>query len=177
MAAWTIDWRALFVPGGSLAEIAARGAIMYLAMFCMFRLLPRRHIGLVGTSDLLVVVIIADAAQNGLAGEYRSITEGMVLVGTILLLDYAIDWLDYRFPGLRLNAPTPLPLVRDGRVVADTLRREKITEEELMAILREQGVDDVRDIARAYMEGDGHVSVIRRGAGGRQQPAPRRTPA
>ncbi len=175
MAAWTVDWNSLFVPGGSLAEIAVRGAIMYLALFCMFRLLPRRHIGLVGTSDLLVVVIIADAAQNGLAGEYRSITEGLVLVGTILLLDYTIDWLDYRFPRLRLNAPTPMPLVRDGRAVAGTLRREKITEDELMAILREQGVDDVGEVARAYMEGDGHVSVIRRD--GRQQAAPKRTPA
>lgn len=174
--AWTIDWEALFVPSGSLAEIVVRGAIMYLALFCMFRLLPRRHIGLVGTSDLLVVVIIADAAQNGLAGEYRSITEGLVLVGTILLLDYTIDWLDYRFPGLRLNAPMPMPLVRDGRVVESTLRHEKITEDELRAILREQGVDDLGDIARAYMEGDGHVSVIRRGAAGRP-PAPRRTPA
>ena len=174
--AWTIDWEALFVPSGSLAEIVVRGAIMYLALFCMFRLLPRRHIGLVGTSDLLVVVIIADAAQNGLAGEYRSITEGLVLVGTILILYYTIDWLDYRFPGLRLNAPMPMPLVRDGRVVESTLRHEKITEDELRAILREQGVDDLGDIARAYMEGDGHVSVIRRGAGGRP-PAPRRTPA
>ena len=148
MATWSIDWHGLFVPSGSLAEIALRGAIMYLALFGMFRLLPRRHIGLLGTSDLLVVVIIADAAQNGLAGEYVSITEGLVLVGTILLLDYAIDWVDYRFPRLRLNAPTPMPLVRDGRVVASTLSREKITEDELRALLREQGVDDIGDIAR-----------------------------
>src|SRR4051812_23167495 len=174
--AWTIDWQRLFVPGGSLAEIALRGAVMYLALFCLFRLLPRRHIGLLGTSDLLVVVLIADAAQNGLAGEYRSITEGLVLVGTILLLDYAIDWVDYRFPALRLNAADPMPLVRDGRVVHGTMTREKITEEELMALLREQGVEDMRDIARAYMEGDGHVSVIRRGAGARP-PASRRRPA
>jgi uncharacterized membrane protein YcaP (DUF421 family) len=171
-----LDWRGLFVPGGSLAEIALRGAIMYLALFCLFRLLPRRHIGLLGTSDLLVVVIIADAAQNGMAGEYRSITEGLVLVGTILLLDYAIDWIDYRFPGLRLNGAEPMPLVRDGRLVRSTMRREKITEGELMAQLREQGVEDVRDIARAYIEGDGHVSVIRRRTQERP-PAPRRTPA
>lgn len=176
MGPWTIDWKSLFVPGGSLAEIALRGAVMYLALFCMFRLLPRRHIGLLGTSDLLVVVIIADAAQNGLAGEYRSITEGLVLVGTILLLDYTIDWLDFRFPALRLNAPPPKPLVIHGRVVRSTLGREKITEEELIEQLREQGVEDIHDIARAYMEGDGHISVIRRKAGERP-PVPKRTPA
>ena len=175
MGPWTIDWKSLFVPGGSLAEIALRGAIMYLALFCMFRMLPRRHIGLLGTSDLLVVVIIADAAQNGLAGEYRSITEGLVLVGTILLLDYAIDWLDYRFPALRLNAPRPRPLVVDGRVVQATLRREKITEAELSEQLREQGVDDIGEIAHAYIEGDGRISVIRRGAGERP-PASKRAP-
>ena len=143
MGPWTIDWKSLFVPGGSLAEIALRGAVMYLALFCMFRLLPRRHIG---------------------------------LLGTILLLDYAIDWLDFRFPALRLNAPRPEPLVIDGRLVRSTLDRQKITEEELIEQLREQGVEDLRDIARAYMEGDGHISVIRRKAGERP-PAPRRTPA
>jgi uncharacterized membrane protein YcaP (DUF421 family) len=173
--AWTIDWQRLFVPGGSLAEIALRGAVMYLALFCLFRLLPRRHIGLLGTSDLLVVVLIADAAQNGLAGEYRSITEGLVLVGTILLLDYGIDWADYRFPALRLNPTHPVPLVRDGRVVLGTMSREKITEEELMALLREQGVEDLRDVAQAFIEGDGHVSVFRRGTGDRP-PVPRRRP-
>jgi uncharacterized membrane protein YcaP (DUF421 family) len=165
MDAWTLDWQKLFVPGGSLAEIVLRGAVMYLALLCLFRALPRRHIGLLGTSDLLVVVLIADAAQNGMAGEYRSITEGLVLVGTILLLDYAIDWMDYRFPRLRLNAADPLPLVRDGRIVGSTLRREKITEAELLAQLREQGIEDLGDIARAYLEGDGHVSVIRRKSG------------
>jgi uncharacterized membrane protein YcaP (DUF421 family) len=176
MQAWTIDWDTLFVPGGSLAEIVLRGAVMYLALFCLFRLLPRRHIGLLGTSDLLVVVIIADAAQNGLAGEYRSITEGLVLVGTILLLDYAIDWIDYRFPGLRLNAADPMPLVREGRIVRGTMSRERITEDELMAQLREQGIEDLGEIDRAYLEGDGHVSVIRRRRGDRP-PAGKRTPA
>jgi uncharacterized membrane protein YcaP (DUF421 family) len=176
MEAWTIDWRSLFVPGGSLAEIALRGAVMYLALFFLFRLLPRRHIGLLGTSDLLVVVIIADAAQNGLAGEYRSVTEGLVLVGTILLLDYAIDWLDYRFPALRLNAADPVALVRDGRIVRATMGREKITEDELMTQLREQGIEDLRDITRAYLEGDGHVSVIRRASRERRRAA-KRTPA
>jgi uncharacterized membrane protein YcaP (DUF421 family) len=163
MEMWTIDWQELFVPSGSLAGVALRGATMYLALFGLFRLLPRRHIGLLGTSDLLVVVLIADAAQNGMAGEYRSVTEGLVLVGTILLIDYVIDWLDYRFPALRLNAARRVPLVRDGRIVHGTLRREKITEEELMTQLREQGIADLGDIAHAYLEGDGHVSVIRHG--------------
>jgi uncharacterized membrane protein YcaP (DUF421 family) len=168
-----MDWQELFVPSGSLAEVALRGAVMYLALFGLFRLMPRRHIGLLGTSDLLVVVLIADAAQNGMAGEYRSITEGLVLVGTILLIDYAIDWLDYRFPQLRLNAAGRVPLVRGGRIVRRSLERQKISEEELMTQLREQGVADLGDVAHAYLEGDGHVSVIRRGRG-EAPPAQRR---
>jgi uncharacterized membrane protein YcaP (DUF421 family) len=168
-----MDWQELFVPSGSLAEVALRGAVMYLALFGLFRLMPRRHIGLLGTSDLLVVVLIADAAQNGMAGEYRSITEGLVLVGTILLIDYAIDWLDYRFPQLRLNASGRVPLVRGGRIVRRSLERQKISEEELMTQLREQGVAELGEVAHAYLEGDGHVSVIRRGRG-EAPPAQRR---
>jgi uncharacterized membrane protein YcaP (DUF421 family) len=78
-----IDWEKLLVPSGSLAEIVIRGTVIYLALFAAVRLLPRRTVGSLGSSDLLVLVVIADAVQNGMAGEYRSITEGLALAGTI----------------------------------------------------------------------------------------------
>jgi uncharacterized membrane protein YcaP (DUF421 family) len=156
-----MDWERLFVPGGSLLELVIRGTVLYLALFIMLRLLPRRQLGSLGVSDVLVVVLIADAAQNGLAGEYTSITEGIVLVATILFWDYAIDFVDHRFPGLHLNISAPKLLVRNGRMMKRNMERENMSEDDLMSQLRQHGIEHLRSVRRAYAEGDGHISVIR----------------
>jgi uncharacterized membrane protein YcaP (DUF421 family) len=95
-----IDWKSVFVPTVHIAEIFLRGTIIYLFLFFILRIL-RREAGAIGISDLLVVVLIADAAQNAMASEYKSITEGIILVSTIAFWDYFLDWLGYRWPILQ----------------------------------------------------------------------------
>ena len=107
-------------------------------------------------------MIIADAVQNGMAGEYRTITEALVLVVTIFAWATAIDWLDFRFPRLRLAAAKEILIVRDGKILAANLARERVTEDELLSQLRLHGQDSPEGVERAYIEGDGHVSVILR---------------
>jgi uncharacterized membrane protein YcaP (DUF421 family) len=155
-----IDWKSVFIPSLHIAEIILRGTIVYLFLFVLLRML-RRGAGAIGISDLLVVVLIADAAQNAMASEYKSITEGLILVTTIVGWDYFLDWLGYRFPRIRpLLRPSPLLLIKDGRIQRRNLRREMITEEELIEQLREQGVESVEEVKQSYMEGDGRISVI-----------------
>ena len=161
MDAWRIDWSKLFVPSGSLVEIAVRGSTLFLALFFILRLLPRRQIGSLGVSDLLVIVVIADAAQNGLSGEYKSITEGLALVATILFWNWVIDTLDYRFPTLGLNGSAPRLVVSNGRLLRKNMDKERLSEEQLMSHLREQGVEDLERVRKAYVEGDGRISVIK----------------
>ena len=157
------DWGAMFGLSVSPVELIVRGSAMYLFLFLMFRVVVRRRVGAVGMADILVLVIVADAAQNGMSGEYKSVTDGAILVGTILAWDMLIDWLNYRVPALRnwLEAP-PLLLVRDGRLLHRNLRHEFVTEEELEAKLRQKGVKDVSEVAEARMESDGEISVIKR---------------
>jgi uncharacterized membrane protein YcaP (DUF421 family) len=155
-----IDWQFAFVCSLHIGEIVLRGTIVYLFLFVLLRLL-RRGAGAIGISDLLVVVLIADAAQNAMASEYKSITEGLILVTTIVVWDYFLDWLGYRFsPVRRLLRPSPLLLIKDGRILRRNLRREMISEEELLEQLREQGVETVGEVTKSYIEGDGHISVI-----------------
>ena len=157
-----IDWESAFVPSVAIAEIILRGTIVYLFLFAVFRVL-RRGAGTIGISDLLVVVLVADAAQNAMASEYKSITEGLTLVATIIFWDYFLDWLGYRFPVVRrLVQPAPLLLVKDGRIQKRNLRQEMITEEELRGQLRKQGVESVEEVKQSYMEEDGHISVVKK---------------
>lgn len=170
-----IDWRSVFVPSVHLAEIFLRGTITYLFIFFLLRVL-RREAGAIGISDLLVVVLIADAAQNAMASEYKSITEGAVLVSTIVFWDYFLDWIGYKFPLVRrLLQPRALLLVSDGQMMRRNLRQEMITRDELTGLLREQGVENIKEVKRCYIESDGHISVIKKSpddSGGKQPQKP-----
>lgn len=157
-----MDWSAIFVPTLPLMEVMARGTLVYLALFLLLRVLPRREMGSIGATDLLVVVLIADAVQNAMGAEYRSVTEGLLLVATILFWSYIVDWLDHRFPQLNLVSSPPQLLVRNGRILRANLERELMTEDELMSQLRERGVQSAAEVERAYIEGNGKISVIRR---------------
>lgn len=157
-----MDWQEIFGFSVSPWEILVRGTAMYLGLFILFRVVIRRRIGAVGMADVLILVVIADAAQNGMAGEYKSVTEGLLLVLTILGWNALIDWLTYRVPALqRLLEPPPLLLIDHGRVLHRHLRHEFISEDELQAKLREHGVTDPSQVAQAYMESDGQVTVIK----------------
>jgi len=84
------DWRQMFVPSVSPLELVIRGSIMYLAILAAMRIF-RRQAGSLNTADLLVVVLVADAAQNGMSSDYKSVTDGLVLVGTIYAWNYLLD--------------------------------------------------------------------------------------
>lgn len=171
-----IDWHRMFVPSGSLLELVVRGSLMYLLILAAFRMF-RRDAGSLSVSDLLVVVLIADAAQNGMAAEYRSVTEGATVVATILGWSYVLDWLAYRSRFVHwLLHPPSLLLVRDGRIQHRNLRSQLITKTDLLEQLREQGVDDLARVRKAFVESDGRISVIREdGAAASGPPEKRRT--
>ena len=158
-----MNWDAMFglsVPPG---ELLIRGTLMYLAIFILLRIMPNREAGGLNLSNILVIVLIADAAQNGMAGEYRSVTEGVLLVATILSWSLVLDWSAYRFPALRwILEAQPAPLVRDGVLMRRQMRRELLTEEEIMSQLRHQGIERLSEVRHACIEPDGRISVVKK---------------
>ncbi len=157
-----IDWHALFVPEMPV-EMILRGTASYWFLFALFRVAIRRRIGAVGMADILVLVIVSDAIQNSMAGEYLSVTDGFILVATLVGWTVFTDWLAFRFPRLRaLMEPPPLLLIQDGRLLRRNMRVELLSEGELLSKLREKGVADPSQVERAFMESDGEISVIRR---------------
>jgi uncharacterized membrane protein YcaP (DUF421 family) len=156
-----VDWPALFAPDHAL-ELVVRGSAMYWFLFLLFRLVLRRDVGALGIADVLLLVLLADASQNAMAGEYSSITDGCVLVATIAGWNVLMDWVSFRFPATqRLLQPGPLVLVRHGQIQRRNMRREFVTHEELMSQLRLHGIERLSQVKFAAMEHDGSISVIR----------------
>lgn len=155
------DWSAIFGFDTPVLEIVLRGSVVYLALFAMLRFVLKRQAGAMSISDLLVVVLIADASQNAMADDYTSIPDGIALVATIIGWSLLIDFVGFHVPwARRLASPPPLPLVKDGTMLYRNMRRELITEEELRSHLRLQGAERFEDVKYACMEGDGRISVV-----------------
>ncbi len=156
-----IKWHDMFVPTYSLLEIVLRGSIIYLALFFLLRVARSRHAGQMGLADILVIVLIADAVSNGMASEYRSIPEGLVLAGTIFFWSFALDWLAYHVMWLRpIIESGPRCLIRHGQLQQAAMRHELLSRDNLMGMLRERGIEDYSGVKRAYIEGDGTLSVL-----------------
>lgn len=160
-----VDWHSMFVPTASVAEVAIRGTIMYLGLFALLRVF-RRQSGAIGTADLLVIVVIADAAQNGMAGEAKSLTEALILVTVIVLWDWVFDWLGFRSKfAAKVLEPEPLVLIRNGRVIKENLEKEMITKDELRSQLRQHGIENISDVKSCRLESNGKFSIIRHDGG------------
>lgn len=158
-----INWSEMLVPDANTVEVIVRGSIVYLGIVTFMRFVVKREVGGLGTADVLVLVLIADAAQNAMSINYKSVPTGLALVATIILWDVGLDWLAYRSRWLEKFVHSPaLPLVVDGERQRRNLRREFITDGELMSALREQGIDNLADVKSARLEGDGRISVIPR---------------
>ncbi len=157
-----LDLSELFGLTTPIAEIILRGTATYWFLFFVFRFIIRRDVGSVGLADILILVIIADASQNAMAGEYTSVTDGMVLVLTLVSWNLVLDWLSFRFSSFRHFAtPHTLLLVKNGKLLKKNMRQEFITEEELWSKLREEGIERLDQVKSVYLEPEGGFSVIR----------------
>jgi uncharacterized membrane protein YcaP (DUF421 family) len=169
------DLFAIHVP---VLELVLRGTLVYWLLFAIFRFVLRRDVGAVGIADILLLVIVADAAQNAMSGGYDTFAEGAVLVATIVGWNWLLDVLSWRFALVRRFAtPRQLVLVREGAIQLRNMRREYITREELEQKLREQGIAELADVKVAYLEADGQISVIQRKKGEKRHPGPRKSAA
>lgn len=160
------EWGQMFVPDLPLAESFLRGSVVYLALVVLFRVMLKRQGGSIGVPDVLLVVLVSECVSQALGAEAKSIPNGLAAVAALLFWNFTLDWLAYRSPWVRqLLEPQPLQLVKDGRPIKQHLRKEQISDDELAAQLRENGIDDVAKVKAAYLESEGTVSVIPKGEG------------
>lgn len=152
---------AVMAPTMSVLEIITRGTITFLMLYILMRLVGRRESASVGMTDVLVIVLVADAASTGMNGNSQTLGDGFILVIVILFWSLFIDAMSYKFRWFRkLMKASPRALVQDGNFVRRTLRREFMTKDEVMTQLRLHGVEDVSQVHRAYLEPNGSISIV-----------------
>jgi uncharacterized membrane protein YcaP (DUF421 family) len=155
------DWQEVFTTEYSIVELFVRATVLYFVVFLIMRFTLRRSAGELSMLDFIFVLLVANGAADAMTGGATSIPAGVVTVVTVVLWNFLLNSLGYYFPLIdRLIAPPPLLVIRDGKMVRNNMRREFLTKEELMAQLREQGVDDIARVKTAYLEGDGNISVV-----------------
>lgn len=163
MMTWLPDnWSGLFLIDTPLLELIARGTLLYLAILALMRIMPRRTGGELGTMDLAFLLLVAGVASNAV-GKNPSMTEGMVLLVVLMAWNYAVNAASYHFRAIeRLVAAPAIQVVRNGKMIKRNMRREFLTEDELMSHLRERDITDLSQVAAAYVESEGEITVITR---------------
>jgi uncharacterized membrane protein YcaP (DUF421 family) len=154
-----VDWFRLTVDP---VELVVRGTLVYLSIILVTRFLLRRDVGSMSMADILFIVLVADAAQNAMSAEYRSLGDGAVLVGTLVAWNVALDWMSFRWKAVRwLVQPPAVKLIQDGKWMRRNLKREWITTDEVLAQLREAGIADIGSVKVAYLESSGQLGIIK----------------
>lgn len=155
-----VDWSKVFVLETPLLELIVRGSVLYFGILVLMRLMPRRTGGELAMMDLVFVILIAEAASHAM-GDYTAIADGFVLIITFMAWNYLINLLSFHIPFIeRLVSAPPIQVVKDGQLLRRNMRREYLTEEELMDHVRQQGIEEINDVKAAYVEGEGKITVI-----------------
>src|SRR5438132_1417203 len=124
-----------------LSTIAARTAIVLVVLIAGIRLFGKRQTGGMNVYDLVLVLAIANAVQNAMTKGSGMLGVGLVSAGTLLILGRALGLVFTRRPAIEARlVGTPTVVVSDGRLDRDKLRREGVTEAELLAAVRQYGL-------------------------------------
>jgi uncharacterized membrane protein YcaP (DUF421 family) len=144
-----------------LWEIMARATVVYLAVIIVLRLMPKRKIGHISPNDLVTLVVIGGMATDAILGGSTSVGDIILLILTVAGWSFILDLLETRVPALsRLFRESETVLIDNGRLMRRNMRSELVTEDELMAVLRKEGIDDPAAVQSACLEADGEISVI-----------------
>jgi uncharacterized membrane protein YcaP (DUF421 family) len=151
----------LLVPEVSVVEKIVRSVVIYLFLLLAFRFSGKRQIGQLTPFDLVVLLVISNVLQNAIIGPDNSVGGGLIGAVVILALNALVVEVTFRSKrARRVLEASPTILIHNGRVLHESLNRERITLEDLHAAMRRAGVLDVSHVRVAVLEENGGISVI-----------------
>ena len=151
----------LFELGVPWWELVLRCTAIYLALLLGFRLFGKREVGQMTLFDLVVVLLVANAVQPAMTGPDASLLGGLIIIATLLTLNSLISYIRVRVPLVnRLVEPSPVVVAKNGKWLKDVLKKQQLTDNEVMAALREHGLETVGEAKEVVLEADGSLSVV-----------------
>ncbi|MBB4633465.1 DUF421 domain-containing protein [Sphingosinicella soli] len=144
-------------------DIVLRASAVFVILYLLLRLLGKRELGQLTPFELLVMIVMGDLIQQGVTHNDFSLTGALLAVATFGFLALLLSWMTYLFPAMeRLLDGKPRVVVRDGTIISENLRRDRITHAELESEMRLAGIASLRDVAWAILEPQGKISFIKR---------------
>ncbi|WP_460713351.1 DUF421 domain-containing protein [Lysobacter terrae] len=152
-------------------QFVLRAVFVYFAVMVLVRISGKRAVGQFTPFDLVLLILIGNAVQNGLNGGDNSLSAAVILSATLLALNYGVAFLSARYPSIRKIAEgEPVILVHEGHVLRDVLKRELVSRADFDKAMREAGICDVEEIHQAVLETNGHITIIPRQMPSQQSP-------
>jgi uncharacterized membrane protein YcaP (DUF421 family) len=144
-------------------DIVLRGIVIFVFLYVLMRVIGRRELSSLEPFDLILLVVLGDAVQQGLTQDDYSLTGAVLAIGTIAILQLVVSYANFRFPRLRpLLDGEPIVIVERGKVIEKNMRRERVTMEDVMQAARQQNIPSLDDVDWAVMETSGAISFIKK---------------
>ena len=157
-------WHAIFHLPIGLGEKIVRSILIYVFLIAILRVVGKRELGQTNTLDLVVLLLVANAVQNGIIGNDLSVTGAAIGAVTLFALNEGLNRASYAWPLVsRLLEGVPTVLIEDAKPVGRALRGAGISLSELRAIARRQGFEDLGEVHTAILETNGTVTMFKEG--------------
>ena len=143
-------------------DAIARGVVMYFFLLILFRIAGRRTLGQMTNFDLVLLLIISEATQNAMLGNDFSVTNGILVILTLVGIDIGLSLLKQYFPQVERHLEgLPLVLVDRGRPLKDLMHKARVDEQDILSSAREKhGLERMEQIKYAVLEAHGGISII-----------------
>jgi uncharacterized membrane protein YcaP (DUF421 family) len=142
-------------------DIVLRGIVLFAFVSFVMRIVGRRELSSLGAIDLVLLIVLGDAIQQGLPQDDYSVTGAMIAVSTIAIMQVSMSYVGFRFRRLRpVLEGEPIVIIQDGRVIERNLRRDRITVDEVLEEARQQQIGSLDDVAWAVLEPNGKISFL-----------------
>ena len=152
-----------FDAPAELWRIGLIGLLTYVLLITVLRISGKRTLAKMNAFDLVVTVALGSTLATILLSRDVSLAEGVAALVLLVGLQFAATWLSVRWRPLRRTLKSaPTLLLRDGELLAEAMRRQRVTDNEVYQAVRSQGIGDLGDVAAVVLETDGTFSVVSR---------------
>ena len=141
-------------------ELIVRSLIVYGFLLILLRITGKRQVGQLAPFDLVLLLVLSNAVQNAMNGGDNSVQAGIISAITLVGVNYIIGYTTYRSKRLEaLIEGRPQLLIHNGKLYRDVMEQQRLTQHELDAALRRQGISDIAHVRMAMIENNGEITV------------------